>query len=131
MTIPTIYKQAKILSTYAIPGLLLHTNLPDYNQRKATAIVKIVCDYFGFDNEDITKRSRNQELVLARHFIFYFCKQETKLSLHEIAELVSPKDRIMDHTTVIHGINRIKKENTSKFDNAVKEHFKSLTQLIN
>ena len=45
------------------------------------------------------KLSRKREIIFARHWIYYFARLETSLSLKEIAQTF----RNQDHTTVIHG----------------------------
>lgn len=69
-------------------------------------IINFVADYFNISEDDITSRSRTSDLVLPRHICMYLCKELTDNSLQDIAKALNKKD----HTTVMHGIERIKED---------------------
>ena len=66
-------------------------------------IINVVAEHFGISPEDITSKSRNSEYVLPRHIAMYLCRRLTAESLQNIGKALGKKD----HTTVIHGIEKI------------------------
>lgn len=71
-----------------------------------SSIINTVSQYFNIDPQDIVSRKRNSELVQARQIVMYLCRDLTEASLSEIAKILGKKD----HTTVIHGVNKISDE---------------------
>ena len=71
-------------------------------------IIDTVCEQYGAKKDDIISKKRQAEIVLPRQIIMYLCREYTEASLEEIGKLLGKKD----HTTVISGINKIKKLTT-------------------
>lgn len=69
-------------------------------------IIDTVAEHFNVSKEDITSKKRNSEFVMPRQIIMYLCRELTDTSLTNIGKLLSKKD----HTTVLHGINKITAE---------------------
>ncbi|MBD5509604.1 MAG: chromosomal replication initiator protein DnaA [Lachnospiraceae bacterium] len=69
-------------------------------------IIEVVAEHFGVNPEDITSKKRNSEFVQPRQVVMYLCRTLTATSLQSIAKILGKKD----HTTVIHGINKISEE---------------------
>lgn len=69
-------------------------------------IINVVAEHFGVSADDITSKKRNSEYVLPRQVVMYLCKNLTETSLSQIGKLLGKKD----HTTVIHGVNKINEE---------------------
>ncbi|MCM1567991.1 MAG: chromosomal replication initiator protein DnaA [Roseburia sp.] len=69
-------------------------------------IINVVAEHFGVKPEDITSKKRNSEFVLPRQVMMYLCRELTDTSYINIAKLLGKKD----HTTVIHGYNKITAE---------------------
>ncbi|MBD5517466.1 MAG: chromosomal replication initiator protein DnaA [Lachnospiraceae bacterium] len=69
-------------------------------------IIEVVSEHFGVNPEDITSKKRNSEFVQPRQVVMYLCRTLTATSLQSIAKILGKKD----HTTVIHGINKISDE---------------------
>ena len=69
-------------------------------------IIKVVAEHYGVNPEDITSKKRNSEFVLPRQVVMYLCRDLTETSLANIGKLLGKKD----HTTVIHGANKISEE---------------------
>ncbi len=69
-------------------------------------IIEVVAEHFGVSAEDITSKKRNSEFVQPRQIVMYLCRHMTATSLQSIAKILGKKD----HTTVIHGINKITEE---------------------
>ena len=71
-----------------------------------TLIINIVADHFHVSPSDITSKKRNSEFVMPRQIIMYLCRELTDTSLANIGKILGKKD----HTTVIHGYNKMKEE---------------------
>ena len=69
-------------------------------------IIDTVCEQYGIKKEEIMSKKRNSEIVLPRQVIMYLCREHTDASLEEIGKLLGKKD----HTTVMSGISKIKKQ---------------------
>ena len=71
-----------------------------------TLIINVVAEHFGVKPEDISSKKRNSEFVQPRQVVMYLCRELTDVSLNNIAKLLGKKD----HTTIIHGINKVEAE---------------------
>lgn len=71
-------------------------------------IIGIVAEHFSISPEEIVSKRRNSELVQPRQICMYLCRHLTEESLQGIAQALGKKD----HTTVIHGIEKITYEIT-------------------
>lgn len=69
-------------------------------------IIDVVAEHFNISKEDITSKKRNSEYVLPRQIIMYLCRHMTDSSLQMIAAYLGKKD----HTTVIHGVEKIEEK---------------------
>ena len=69
-------------------------------------IIEVVAEHFSINPDDIMSKKRNSEFVLPRQICMYLCRTMTDTSLIAIAKMMNKKD----HTTVIHGINKITNE---------------------
>lgn len=80
---------------------------PDKPREVTTSlIIEVVAEYFGIKPEDITSKRRNSEFVQARQIVMYLCRELTDTSFSSIGKILGKKD----HTTVIHGVNKINEE---------------------
>lgn len=68
-----------------------------------TLILNVVAEHFGVKKEDITSKKRNSEYVLPRQVFMYLSREMTGASLTNIGKMLGKKD----HTTVMHGVNKI------------------------
>lgn len=69
-------------------------------------IIEVVAEHFGVNPDDITSKKRNSEFVLPRQIAMYLCRELTDTSLSNIGKYLGKKD----HTTVMHGIQKIANE---------------------
>ena len=67
-------------------------------------VIEIVAKFYSISVPEIVSASRSRELVQPRQVAMYLIRQETDASLPEIGGLLGGRD----HTTVIHGVERIK-----------------------
>jgi chromosomal replication initiator protein len=70
-----------------------------------TEIKSLVSELFSVSREDIASSSRAEKVSTARQVAMTLAREFTSMSLPAIAQALGRKD----HTTVIHGINRIEK----------------------
>jgi chromosomal replication initiator protein len=87
------------------PTLEVAQQLLGANQRTVTKerIRAIVADYYGVTEEDLRSPKRNKEFTLPRHVACYLTRELTGASFQLIGRFY---DR--DHTSIMHGINKIK-----------------------
>ena len=69
-------------------------------------IIDVVAEHFNISKEDITSKKRNSEYVIPRQIIMYLCRQMTDTTFQMIAAYLGKKD----HTTVIHGVEKIEEK---------------------
>ncbi len=79
-------------------------------------IINVVAEHFGVKPDDISSKKRNSEFVQPRQVAMYLCRELTDISLKNIATLLGKKD----HSTIIHGIEKIEAEITTNEDLANK-----------
>ena len=88
-------------------------------------IIDIVADHFGITYEDIISKRRNSEFVQPRQICMYLCRKLTDESLQNIGKALGKKD----HTTVIHGIDKITDE--LKTNNEIQNRINIIMKKIN
>ena len=69
-------------------------------------IIEMVAEHFEVTSTDILSKKRNSEYVLPRQVAMYLCRNMLDISLSNLAKILGKKD----HTTIIHGINKIEDE---------------------
>ncbi len=80
---------------------------PDQNKEiTPTYIIEVVAEHFEIHADDITSKKRNSEFVLPRQISMYLCREMTDTSLVNIGKILGGKD----HSTVLHGVNKIAEE---------------------
>ena len=79
---------------------------PAQSKLSPEAILDIASDYFGVSVSDLTGRGRSAPLALQRQIIMYVIREETSASLPQIGQVLGGRD----HTTIIHGIERVSSE---------------------
>lgn len=69
----------------------------------ATAILHATASHFHLTPGDLTGKSRERTVVRGRHMVMYLLRTHTDASLEQIGRLLGGRD----HTTVLHGVERI------------------------
>lgn len=69
-------------------------------------IISVVAEHFTLSVNDIIGKQRSSKYVVPRQICMYLCKEMTETSLKDIGEYLGGRD----HTTVMHGINKIENE---------------------
>lgn len=67
-------------------------------------IIRKTAEYFNVTDYDIKGKSRNKNIMLARHISIYLASKLTSYSLSEIGKSMNGKD----HTTIMHSVDKIK-----------------------
>lgn len=88
-------------------------------------LMDIMRQYFENFQIDFTLKGRRRDVVDARHICYFLIKKYTGLSLEQIAQLIGNQD----HSTVIHGISKVKNL-LSSGDNEITGHVNALSELI-
>lgn len=64
-----------------------------------------VCEYFNIKQTDLIGPKRFKELVLPRHLVMHILSEHLNLTVEKIGDILGGRD----HTTVMHGRDKIKK----------------------
>jgi chromosomal replication initiator protein len=87
-------------------------------------ITKVVCEFFGVDENKVREKNRKKEVVLARQVAMYLSKKLTRSSLKTIGLHFGGRD----HSTVIHAFNSV--DNMINEDSHLKETVESIRNKI-
>jgi chromosomal replication initiator protein len=87
-------------------------------------IKKTVADFYGLRIEDLSAKTRTQEIALARQVSMYLARELTSTSLPRIGENFGGRD----HSTVLHAYDKIK--DLVKNEPEISEVIKNLTSKI-
>ncbi|MCL4365902.1 chromosomal replication initiator protein DnaA [Patescibacteria group bacterium] len=68
-------------------------------------VLSIICSFFNVSLKDLTGPKRQKELVLPRHIAMYLLSEELKLTVEKIGQVLGGRD----HTTIMHGRDKVKK----------------------
>lgn len=79
---------------------------PAQSKLSLDAILDVAADYFGVTVEDLKGRNRSARIALQRQIVMYVMREETGASLPQIALVLGGRD----HTTVLHGCERVSSE---------------------
>ena len=72
----------------------------------AQLIIEVVSEHFHISVDQMISKTRSSEIARPRQIAMYLCKNMTGVSLENIGELLGGRD----HSTVIHGINKVEAE---------------------
>jgi len=93
-------------------------------QTTADNIIDQVCKYFNITKADIIGKRRNREFVEPRMFAIYLITEFLNIPLVSIGQILGNRD----HTTVMHGRNKIQSQLAT--DNRVKMIVKDISKMI-
>ncbi len=82
--------------------------MPPPQPKKVTieCIQKEVCKYYGLNINEMLSKKRNKQLVYPRQVAMFLCRKMTDASFPLIGDQFGGRD----HTTVMHGVEKIDKE---------------------
>lgn len=78
----------------------------DHKEVTPELIINTVAEHFNITSMDMSSKKKSQEIVYPRQIAMYLCRSLTDTSLSTIGNLLGKRD----HTTVIHGIDKIQKD---------------------
>ena len=87
-------------------------------------IIASVGDSYGVSSEDILSKKRSRDIALPRQIAMYLCREMTQLSTTNIGRALGGRD----HTTVMHGCEKIAEEMRKDF--SFKRKVEELASLI-
>ena len=92
----------------------LHDLMSESEKRDVTSeyIQEVVAAYYNITAEALRSKKRNQKITYARHIAMYLCRKMMPDSLSSIGNKFGGRD----HTTIIHGCNKISDEIESNED---------------
>ena len=110
-TLLTLY--AKLLNSGNLDPKISYDFALEFLDKKSTTlkkltlteVIKAVASYYDIPVSRLKSSSRVSSIALARQVIMYIAREKLNLKLEEIALSLRRKD----HTTVIHGVEKIKK----------------------
>ena len=88
--------------------------------KNADDIITAISDYFQVPATDLLGSSRKQEVVFPRQIAWLLCKDVLRMSFEAIGKDFGGKN----HTTIMHGIDKIR--NLSRSDSATARHLHAL-----
>ncbi len=101
----------QILKTQNLPptteNISLHLQTTPKNNLKVDPklVLTTICDYFNLSQKDLIGSRRQKELVLPRHITMFILSEHLNLTVEKIGQILGNRD----HTTVMHGRDKIKK----------------------
>ena len=75
------------------------------------SIIALVSDQYGVTSADILSQKRSREIALPRQIAMYLCRELTQLSTTSIGKAFGNRD----HTTILHGCEKIASDMKSDF----------------
>ena len=87
-------------------------------------IIQEIGKQYGVEPDDIISKKRSRDIALPRQIAMYLCRDMTHLSTTNIGKACGDRD----HTTVMHGCDKILNEMKNNF--AFKKRIEELAQLI-
>jgi len=110
----------------AMPGLVRDRSIySTVTSKDACQVLDVITSHFQIPFEELIKKCRKRNIVIARQFAYYFLRKRTLLTLKEIADIFGGQD----HTTCIHGITTI--NDLVKTDAVFSDHKKELNFKLN
>ncbi len=67
-------------------------------------VLTTVCSYFNLTHKELTGSGRQKGLVLPRHLAMFLLSEELKMTVERVGQILGGRD----HTTVMHGRDKIK-----------------------
>ncbi len=91
----------------------------------ARQVVEKTARYFHLSVDDLTGPKRDKEIVVPRQIAMYIIRNELHLSFPKVARELGKKD----HTTAIHSVEKIEKEQA--FDQEVRAAITAIKERLN
>ncbi|MBI2039699.1 chromosomal replication initiator protein DnaA [Candidatus Microgenomates bacterium] len=104
MGILQLLKAQNLLPTTA--NISQHLKIPTRQGLKIEPkqVLEAVCDYFNLTQKDLIGAKRQKELVFPRHMAMFILSEHLNITVEKIGQILGKRD----HTTVMHGRDKIK-----------------------
>lgn len=102
----TIMNGSEITIDLAVEALKDYIGKSVISKNKIDNVINLVADNYNITAEDIKSKRRMATIAMPRQIAMYICRVHLKESLPKIGSEFGGKD----HTTVMHSVNKIKKE---------------------
>ena len=89
--------------TASLVNMALADLLPQHGELEPHTVIEVVARYFNLSAEKLLSADRSQNVALPRQLAMYILREDVKVSLPQIGEVVGGRD----HTTVMHAIKKI------------------------
>ena len=76
------------------------------SKNKMDQVIQIICDHYNLTQEELLSKKRSNEIAIPRQVAMYICRIYLDENLTKIGIQFGGKN----HTTVMHSVNKIKKE---------------------
>ncbi|MEO0262636.1 MAG: chromosomal replication initiator protein DnaA [candidate division WOR-3 bacterium] len=103
---------------------ILRDYLEAAKENEPERIIEIVAEFFNLTKEDILNEKKTKEVARVRQIVMYFLRYHLNMPLKEIGKIIGGRD----HSTVIHGIEKI--ENLLEKDQDLKEKIVEIERKI-
>ena len=90
-------------------------------------IMELVADHFNITVSDIVSKKKNKEIAVPRQICMYLCKTYTDYSFQAIGNMMGNRD----HSTVLHGHNKIHDLMNNSKDDSMKTTIDILIKKLN
>ncbi len=77
--------------------------LPKHREVEPQQVLKKVAEAFGVTVDQILARDRSRHIALPRQIVMYLLREEAKISLPQIGEVLGGRD----HTTIMYGCDKV------------------------
>ena len=114
----TIMNNSNIDLDLAIEALKDTFSASIISKNKVDQVQQIVADAYGITVDDLKGKKRNSNISIPRQIAMYICRVYIEETLPKIGSAFGGKD----HTTVMHSVDKIKKEvvNNKELENEIK-----------
>lgn len=102
----TMMNGSDITLDLAIEALKDHFAKTFISQNKMDQVVQIICDHYNLTQEELMSKKRSNEIAVPRMVAMYICRVYLDENLTKIGIKFGGKN----HTTVMHAVDKIKKE---------------------
>jgi chromosomal replication initiator protein len=89
-------------------------------------IVEAVAKFYNVSEKDLRGRGRSKEIVVPRQVAMYIIRQETDRSLAEVGAELGGRD----HTTVIHGIEKVESEIEKSSNGQLRQEVLTIREML-
>lgn len=102
----TMMNGSDITLDLAIEALKDHFAKTFISQNKMDQVVQIICDHYNLTQDELMSKKRSNEIAVPRMVAMYICRVYLDENLTKIGIKFGGKN----HTTVMHAVDKIKKE---------------------